>query len=588
MKSKKKAPFPSGRVVLDYETEGLYPYDGSRAFIAGCEDEAGNVVKARPGDPDWHKVEKVIEDPKVDKIAAGARFEIKHSRHLGLTPAGTFHDIQAKAVLVDEYQRISLDSLSQRWLQDGSKGIVKAWMDANRARIRRETGREPNYSDVPKELLETYLEGDLDKTMRLDWLWRSVEQEFPELYKMEIDLAWDAAEMEDLGIRIDMPFVRREIARLKPEQDAIEKRMYDFVGVSFNPASRFELGDVMLSMGLDTGIRNKDDSMKTDFKSLELMDPHPFLDLLIRWRGLQKVVGTYLVPFTQMAVGDVVHGSLWQYGQDEGIVTGRWSSSDPNLQNIPGGGRSTNKVLLELGPIVRRAIIPPPDHSLVFFDYEKQEMVIFTCYANDERAMADLVAGVDPYIAQGKLLYGAEAFAGLSKDEYKRKRFNAKELCLSLIYGMGLKSMARRLKLPMGEARSLRNEYFAQSPATHEFMVSTTRDLLVNGHVKDVFGRHYHVPAERAYKAVNAKCQGAAATVTKRGLIRARQLRSLGFRPMMPVHDELIGIVPTKNLEECMYEGVRLLRDTDSFPIPIEVSASYSHTNWADKKELGG
>lgn len=587
-KKRVKPAFPHGRVVLDYETNDLHPYNGGRAFIAGVEDEAGNVIKARPGDPNWHKVAKVIEDPAIDKISHGARFEIKHSKHLGLKPAGRFHDAMAKAVLVDEYQRINLDSLSRRWLGDDTKGIVQAWMKANGPRIRRMTGREPNYTDIPKELLETYLEGDLDKTLRLDWLWRPIEQEFPELYKMETDLAWDVAAMEDMGFHIDMPYVHQQLRVLRPQMDQIQRQMQSMVGVSFNPASRFELGDVMMALGLDTGIVNKDGTMKTDFKTLEAMDSHPFLDLLIRWRGLAKIVGTYLIPFTQMAVGDVVHGSLWQYGQDEGIVTGRFSSSDPNLQNIPGGGRSTNKVLIELGPIVRRAIIPPPGYDFMFFDYKQIEMVIFTCYAQDQRAMADLNAGVDPYIAQGKLLYGRNAFEGLGKDTYKRKRFNAKELCLSLIYGMGLKSMARRLKLPLNEAKTLRNMYFASSPQTKEFMTSTIRDLLVYGHVKDVFGRHYHVPQDRGYKAVNAKCQGAAATVMKRGIIRARPLQSLGFKPLVPIHDELMGIVPKnkKLREEIAYEGLRLLRDTDSFEVPIEADVTWSDTNWAEKKPL--
>ena len=581
-----KQSFPQGRVVLDYETTDLHPYQGGRPFIAGVEDEAGNVIKARPGDPEWHKVAKVIEDEKVEKIAHGARFEIKHSKHLGLKPSGRFHDTMAKAVLVDEYQRINLDSLSQRWLNDDSKGIVQAWLKANGPRIRRLTGREPNYSDIPKELLEKYLEGDLDKTLRLDWLWRPVETEFPELYKMETDLAWDVAAMEDMGFHIDMPYVKKMIMKLRPEMEGIEQEMHAMIGVKFNPASRFDLGDAMAAMDLDTGMVNKDSTMKTDFKSLDAMDPHPFLDKLIRWRGLQKIVGTYLIPFTQMAAGDVVHGSLWQYGQDEGIVTGRFSSSDPNLQNMPGGGRSTNKVLLELGPIVRRAVVPPPGYSMLFFDYKRIEMVIFTCLAGDKRAMVDLRAGIDPYIAQGKLLYGADAFKGLKEGDYERKRFNAKELCLSLIYGMGLKSMARRLKCSISEAKALRQAYFTASPETKEFMTSTIRDLLVYGHVTDVFGRHYHVPQDRGYKAVNAKCQGSAATVMKQGIIRARALASTGFRPIVPIHDELIGIVPTHRLEEAAYEGIRLLKDEHSFEVPIEVDAKYSHTNWAEKKSF--
>lgn len=441
--------------------------------------------------------------------------------------------------------------------------------------------------DVPKDLLETYLVGDLDKTMRLNWMWGdSIRGTFPALYDMETDLGYDIAKMEDRGIHIDMPYVQSEIRRLRPEMLRIERQMCETVGVNFNPASRFDLTEVMESLELDTGVRNKDDTMKTDFKNIEMLPAHPFVDQLVRWRGLAKILGTYLVPFTQMACGDVVHGSFWQFGSDEGIVTGRMSASDPNLQNIPGGGRSTNKVLIELGPIVRRAVVPPPGHGLLMFDFKQIEMVIFTCYAQDRRAMNDLLNGVDPYIAQGKLLFGPAAFDGLSEDVYTRKRFEAKELCLSLIYGMGLEKMARRMRLSRAEAKQRRDQYFSNSKATRDFMLHTISDLLSQGFVQDRFGRRYHVPQEMSYKSVNALCQGSAATVMKQAIIRARPLADLGFKPIMVIHDELCGIAPLDKIDEIAYEGARLMRDPESFEVPIEVTAKWSATNWADTRKI--
>lgn len=587
MKKKPITNFPVGCCVVDFETTGLSPYEGCRAFICGLEDETGQVILARPGTRDWKRAQDIFENPSIEKVAHGAKFEIKHAYHLGWRPSGRFHDTMGLAVLANEYTKLSLDALSQRYLNDDSKGIVKEWLTRNTHRIRKETGREPNYLDVPPELIELYLTGDLDKTMRLQWMWgESIESTFPDLYHMETDLGYDIAKMEDHGIHIDMPYVQSEIKRLRPEMLNIEKGMSDMIGVNFNPASRFDLTEVMESLGLDTGTRNKDNTMKTDFKNLELLPSSPFVDQLVRWRGLSKILGTYLIPFTQSACGDVVHGSFWQFGTEEGIVTGRMSASNPNLQNIPGGGRSTNKVLIELGPIVRRAIVPPPGMGLVFFDYKQIEMVIFTCYAQDRRAMSDLINGVDPYIAQGKLLYGANAFEGMDEDTYTRKRFEAKELCLSLIYGMGLGKMARRMRLSKAEAKQRRDQYFANSPKTRDFMMQTMRDLLVNGHVTDRFGRRYHVPQEMAYKSVNALCQGSAASVMKQGIIRARPLVSLGFRPIMVIHDELVGFAPLDKIQEVAYEGCRLLRDPNSFEVPIEVTVKWSPTNWADKLAL--
>lgn len=587
-KKLKRKPFPTGRVVVDYETDGLQPYDGSRPFIVGMQDEQGNVRKYRTGDPDFRRVfGGIAEDKNVEKIGHGVKFEIKHSRHLGLKPAGKWHDTMAKSVFVDEYQRHSLGELAKKWLNDDSKGVVQDWLAHNGRTIKKESGREPNYTDVPAPLLESYLEGDLDKCLRLDWKFRDVETKFPKLYDLETDLAFDIAEMESNGLYLDMEYIHREIRRLQPEMLEIERRMHHLAGVKFNPAAPAQVGAVMESLGLDTGERTKEGQMKTSYELISALDPDssPFLLSLIRYRGVQKIVNTYLKPFSQNAVDGVLHGSIWQYGKDKGIVTGRMSSSDPNLHNIP-GNRGKHKILADLANMVRRAIVAPPGYSLLFWDFDQVEMRIFTCLAGDAETLDELRRGVDVYVAHGKKMLGEHAFEGLTEKEFKLKRFQAKELNLSMLYGMGLQKFAAKVKLPLDEAKRRRDTYFAASPTTRTFMLHNMRDILMDGYVADTFGRHYHVPRDLSYKGTNAVCQGSSATVLKMAIIRSRQLSTLGVKRLVPIHDEVLAIVPTRNLQEAAWEGTRLLRDTTSFPIPLTVKASYSHTNWAEKKEV--
>lgn len=587
-----KKPFPSGRVVCDYETDGLSPHDGSRGFILGMEDEQGNVRKARVGGADWSMAKTLLQDPKIDKIAHGARFEIKHTRHLGLTPRGKWHDTMCKSVLVDEYQRHNLGDLSSKWLDDNSKGIVKQWLDEHANKIKKEARREPNYTDVPADLLEEYLEGDLDKTLRLDWKFRYTEKKYKDLYEMETELAHDLGEMEENGLHIDIPYVHSEIARLRPRSIELEREMNALAGVRFNPRSPEQLGTVMLSMGLDTGERTKgkgegEGQMATGFDLLaELdIDSSPFLTKLVEHRGISKIVGTYLSVFNNESVDGVLHGSLWQFGREKGMVTGRISSSDPSLHTMP-GGRSKNKVLNALSKIVRKAIIPPPGHSLVFWDFAQVEPRIFACYAGDETSLKELRSGVDVYETIGRRIFGVDAFNGLSPEDHKLLRFQAKTIYLALCYGMGVNKMAAKLSLPVNEAKRLKDQFFAGSPATRRFMLDSMKELLMNGVSTDRFGRDYHVPRDLAYKVTNAKIQGSAATVMKKAVLRSRALKSLGLRRLSVIHDELVGSCPTENVMEVAREGIRLLTDRDSFEIELPVTCSISDKSWGEKKEV--
>lgn len=570
--------------AVDYETTGLSPYMGARPFIGGMEDLQGKVSLCRPGTKDWGKFVRMIEDPKCEKVAHNAKFELKMSRHMGMKPAGKWHDTMALAVLTNEYQPINLDGLRKLHFKDASKGEVQAWLKRNKRAFVQEYGREPNYADVPAQILEPYLEGDLDSTLKLFAMWHGhVSKFFPYLYDLETELAWHVAEMEDRGIMIDRAYCERRIGELRGVQRGLETDIYKAAGCRFNLASPKQVGQVLMMLGVADCDENG--KVDTSYDTLKLqMEKHPFIKAFITWRTLAKMIDTYLVPFTQKACGDIIHPSFWQYGKDKAIVTGRFSATDPNMQNIPKGIRGDKDALHALGDVVRTAVIPRPGHALMFFDFKQIEAVIFTCGTGDPHLIKALRAGADVYTTHAQRLFGPRVFEGLTPVERKKKRYDAKELFLSLIYGMGTRRFALKVGKPMDEARRLKNQYFYEIPKAKQFIMKHQTNVLAQGYTKDIFGRKYHVPVAFAYKAINAYCQGTAATVMKRAIIKSKALRSLGVHPIITVHDELICEVPLNCIDEVAREGKKLFEEPDLLSAPIGVDVEVSYTNWAEKK----
>lgn len=579
------------RRVVDYETTGLSPYTNGRPFVVGLEDFEGKVDLCKVGTRQWDYAKDIIENPRIEKIAHNAKFELKMSKHMGLKPAGKWHDTMACSVLINEYQPINLDDLSKTFLGGSHKDAVKEWLKASKKSFLKEYGREPNYSDVPDEVLLPYLEKDLDATLKLFYMWHPhVQTYFPYLYNLETEIAHDIVKMEDRGIFIDIPYCERIIPHLRKEQKALEKEVYKAAGKVFNLASSKQVGDVLVSLGIadyeiTTNKKGKEVyKVDTSYDTLKLsMDKHPFLNAFITWRTLEKMIGTYLIPFTQKACGNILHPSFWQYGKDKAIVTGRFSATDPNMQNIPKGIRGDKEALHKLGDIVRKAIKPRPGYALVFFDYKQIEMCIFTCLSGDTHLIDVIKQGGDIYTANAERLFGKTYFSGLNEVERKKVRYDAKEMSLSLIYGQGTSALALKLKKTVMEARRLKQQYFAGMPKSRELINKLQVELLSKGYIKDVFGRKYHVPTALAYKAINADCQGTAATVMKRAILKSRQLAVYDVHPLMTIHDELICECPIEHVDKVAEIGKDLFAEKTLFPAPIIVDVEVSYTNWAEK-----
>lgn len=582
---------PGDRVAFDYETTGLDIYTGSKPFLLGLEDEHGNVIKARPKTKEWAYAHKVLADPKVEKVGWNLKFDIGVSQSQGNPVNGKVHDAMLLTFMNNEYElNLKLKEVAARQIgmpADEETVVKKEMARLGRLFRKEQSNREPNYSDLPDEMVEPYLEGDLDRTMKLFWKHEHIiTGPQRRVYQIEQELIKNVVSMEQRGVMIDVNYCKGISGKLVPRIAELEREMAEEVGVRFNPSANRQIDAILKSLGLDTGVKNKDGTMGTGANHMKHLAGHTFVDMLMEWRSLHKLEGTYFEPMVSKQVDGVLHPSFWPFGQDEGIKTGRFSMSNPNLQNIPAGQRKDNVAMRSDSGMVRRAFVPRPGYVFLFADYSQIEFIIFGCNSGDPRLLDELRKGTDFHLATAYFLFGKGCMDGKSKEDQNKIRFRAKELNFSFMYGMGAARHALRNNCSIRESREAKNTYFKEIPAARRFLLSSQADLLRDGYVQDQFGRRYHVPKERCYKAANALCQGPAALVMKRGINRTfKNLKGLDAYPILTVHDELLIEVRRDQVWDAYHALKEGMEDHDNFPVPITAELAVAETSWADKKK---
>jgi DNA polymerase-1 len=581
---------PGDKIAFDYETTGVSPFCGDKPFLLGLEDEHGKVVKARPGTALWKAAHKVLADPKVEKVGFNVKFDMSVAESAGFSVRGVTHDAMLLTYMNNEYEpNLKLKDVAARQLDmpPDEETVVKRELARLNRILRKEEGREANYSDLPKEMVEPYLEGDLDRTMKLFWKHEHIiKGPQRRVYEIERELIGNVVAMEKRGIKVNVDYCRKISGELIPRIEELKGELADFIGCHFNPSANAQIEAAMRSLGLDTGAQNKDGSMCTGVNHMKPLYGNRFVDMLMEWRCLHKLEGTYFQPIVEKQVDSILHPSFWPFGQDEGIKTGRFSMSNPNLQNIPAGQRSDNIELRKDTGLVRRAFVPRPGYVFLFGDYSQIEFIIFGCNSGDPKLLAELRKGTDFHLATAYLLFGKNCMDGKTKEQATRIRFQAKELNFSFMYGMGIRKFALRNGGSLSDARDAKNKYFREIPAAKQFLMSAQADLLRDGYVQDQFGRRYHVPKERCYKAANALCQGPAALVMKRGINRTfRNFAGMDAHPLLTIHDEIISEVRKDQVWDAVHALKEGMEDHENFPIPITADFAVAETSWAEKKK---
>jgi DNA polymerase-1 len=369
-------------------------------------------------------------------------------------------------------------------------------------------------------------------------------------YDVEMPLALVLGDMELTGVRIDVEALtasRDELNRLAAQ---VEQQMFDLAGHTFNPLSPKAVGEVLFGeMQLDPKAKKSKTGQYVTSEEvlLKLRDRSPIIDHILNYRGIKKLLSTYVDALPAMINPETgrIHASFNQTV----TVTGRLSSSNPNLQNIP--------VRDEMGRVLRRAFVP--DDGCVFFsaDYSQIELRLMAHLSQDAAMIDAFRHGGDIHTATAAKIYHVQP------DEVtKMQRTKAKTANFGIIYGISTFGLASRLNIPRAEAKELIDGYFATYPAVQAFMDASIEKVRRLGYAETLFGRRRRLPdihsanatvrgyAER--NAINAPIQGTAADIIKIAMVRiARRMRAehLRARLLIQVHDELNFSVPEEELE---------------------------------------
>ena len=410
---------------------------------------------------------------------------------------------------------------------------------------------------VSSEAATPYAAADVDMT------WRLAEQILPELaakgldklfYELEMPLIPVLADMEMAGVLFDADFLAEMSLKLAQRLEKLTTEIYADVGYPFNLNSTQQLSDALFgSLGLPTAGLKKNESghYSTAAGVLEgLRGRHPVIDRLLEYRQLVKLQSTYVeaLPHLINPFTGRIHTSFDQTGAE----TGRISSNNPNLQNIP--------VRSELGRQIRKAFVAPPGHFLLAVDYSQVELRILAHLSGDEAMLANFAHGRDIHAATASQVYGVPI------DEVNsEQRAVAKMMNFATSYGVSAFGLSSRTPLSVDEARRFMNTYFAAYPGVKRYLDETIALAKKQGYVETLLGRRRYFPilqtgaggaaqvraaAERA--AVNHPIQGSAADILKLALLAVhRRLREEGLaaRMILQVHDEIVLETPEEELD---------------------------------------
>ena len=406
-------------------------------------------------------------------------------------------------------------------------------------------------------------------------------------YDIEMPLISVLANMELRGILIDVKGLKKLLIKNNQALEKLEKKIYEIAGAPFNINSPRQLSDVVfIKLGLKGKVRRTGGgAFSTAAPELEkLRDLHPIIGLILDYRELQKLKTTYIEPFPSLVGPD---GRIHTTYNQAGTSTGRLSSQDPNLQNIP--------TKTELGQQFRKAFIAEKGYELVSFDYSQLELRLVAHIAQDNIMLGIFKRGEDIHTRTA-----VEIFKVAPDKVTKEMRRQAKVLNFGIIYGMGTTGFARASGVGREQARQFIDAYFAEFKGVARYMAETKRFAFKHGYVETIFGRRRLLPditstmpqlqAQAERMAINHPVQGTEADLIKLAMIaidtyvRDHRL-SDSVRMLLQVHDELVFEIKEGAVEKVAPKLKELMETVHAFDVPITVDVKRG-TDWSDMEKL--
>ena len=516
----------------------------------------------------------ILEDAKIGKIGHHGKYDIHILARYGIALAGYTHDSMLASYV-----------LNSNATQHNMDAVAKKYLDYTTIKYEDVAGKgvkQIPFAQVPLEQALAYAAEDADITLRLKLaIEPALAQHAPlaEIYaQMEIPLVPVLAAMESAGILLDADELKRQSADLGAAMAAIETSAFESAGRSFSMESPKQLG-VLLFEELKLPAKQKTPSGQpsTSEDALEeLLDLHPLPGMILAYRSLAKLKGTYTDTLPELADEQGrVHTSFHQAV----AATGRLSSSNPNLQNIP--------IRTPEGRKIRRAFIAPPGFVLMAADYSQIELRIMAHLSDDPGLLSAFASGADVHRATA-----AEIFNVPLETVDNDQRRAAKAINFGLIYGMSAFGLARNLGIARDIARDYVERYFIRYPGVKRYMEATRKLAHEQGFVETTFGRRLYLPelASRNYQlrmgaerqAINAPMQGTAADIIKRAMLAVHPYLAGcedEIRMLLQVHDELVFEVRSDCVDKYKAGIVERMSGAAALKVPLLVEVG-TGLNW--------
>ena len=520
---------------------------------------------------------KVYENDKTLKIGQNLKYDLEVLRNYGIELKGPMWDTMIAHYLIQPELRHNMDYMAEIYLNYQTIHIDELIGPRGK-------GQKSMRDLLPSQVYE-YAAEDADITLRLK---NKLEPELKKFecedlfYNIEMPLMPVLAEMEMNGVCLDTESLKETSEILTKRMLDIEKRIYELAGEQFNIASPKQVGDILFEKLkiVEKAKKTKTGQYVTSEEVLQqLKNKHEIVADILEHRGLKKLLGTYIdaLPSLINKRTGHIHTSFNQTI----TATGRLSSSDPNLQNIPIRG--------EDGKEIRKAFIPEPGCLFFSADYSQIELRVMAHLSQDENMIRVFSEGKDLHAATAANIY-KKPIEEVTRDE----RTKSKRANFGIIYGITVFGLAERLDIPREEAKMLIDGYFATFPQVHDYMEKSKEIARQKGYVTTLFGRRRYLPdinshnatvrgfAER--NAINAPIQGTAADIIKVAMIRIFQrfkAENIKSKMILQVHDELNFSVLPEEKEKVEKIVLEEMQNAISLAVPLVADSGFG-SNWLE------
>lgn len=518
----------------------------------------------------------LLENEQLAKVGQHAKYDMNVLKHYGIDVRGIAFDTMLESYVLDSTAtRHDMDSLALKYL--GEKTITFE-------QIAGKGSKQLTFNQIVLEQAAPYAAEDADVTLRLhNILWQKLRLEPNQakvLTDIEIPLVPVLARIEQNGALVDDQLLHKQSRELGEKMLTLEHQAFKLAGHSFNMGSPKQLGDILYNkLGLPVISKTATGQPSTAEAVLtELADQgYEFPSVIMQYRTLSKLKSTYTdrLPEQINPRTGRIHTSYHQAV----TATGRLSSSDPNLQNIP--------IRTPEGRRIRQAFIAPVGAKLLAADYSQIELRIMAHLAQDKSLLEAFKEGLDVHRATA-----AEVFGVTVENVSAEQRRKAKAINFGLIYGMSAFGLAKQIGVDRKEAQDYIDKYFDKYPGVLAYMERTRKLAAEMGYVETLFGRRLYLPnikstnanirrgAERT--AINAPMQGTAADIIKRAMVKVDnwlQQTKFAAKVILQVHDELVMEVREDLIQEASQELIKLMEQAADLSVPLIVDVGYGN-NW--------